>query len=80
MTLNEAIAIRIRNILKERKMTQYRLEQNSGVPHNTLNTLLRGKYKSCKVHTLVLLIRGFGMTVANFFDDPIFESDELELE
>ena len=80
MTLSEAVAVRVRNLLKERKMTQYRLEQNSGVSHSTMKTFLNGKYKSCNLTTVVLIIRSFGITVSEFFNDPIFESEDLEVE
>ena len=80
MTLSEAVAIRVRAILKERNMTQYRLEQNSGVNHSTMKAFLNNKYKSCNLTTVVLIIRSFGTTVGEFFSDPIFESEDLELE
>lgn len=80
MTLSEAISIRVRNILKERNMTQYRLEQNSGVSHGTMKSFLNNRYKSCNLTTVVLIIRAFGMTVAEFFNDPIFESEDLIVE
>lgn len=80
MTLSEAVAIRVRAILKERNMTQYRLEQNSGVNHSTMKAFLNNKYKSCNLTTVVLVIRALGMTVAEFFDDAIFESEDLIVE
>ena len=80
MTLSEAVSIRVRAILKERNMTQYRLEQNSGVNHSTMKAFLNNKYKSCNLTTVVLIIRALGMTVAEFFDDPIFESEDIVLE
>lgn len=80
MTLSEAVAIRVRGLLKERNMTQYRLEQNAGISHSTMKTFLNGKYKSCNLTTIVLIIRSFGMTVGEFFTDPIFESEELEVD
>ena len=80
MTLNEAVSIRIRSILEERKMTQYRLEQNAGISHSTLKTLLNNKYKSCNLTTVVLIIRAFGMTIGEFFSNPIFESEDLIVE
>jgi DNA-binding XRE family transcriptional regulator len=79
MTLSEAVAIRVRGLLKERNMTQYRLEQNAGISHSTMKTFLNGKYKSCNLTTIVLIIRSFGMTVGEFFTDPIFESEELDV-
>lgn len=80
MNLNQAVTLRIRELLKAKSMTQYRLEQNSGVSHNTMISLLKGKYKSCNLTTVVLLIRGLGMTVAEFFDSPLFENEDLIVE
>ncbi|MGN1258736.1 MAG: helix-turn-helix domain-containing protein [Christensenellales bacterium] len=80
MTLSEAVATRVRTILKERNMTQYRLEQNSGVNHSTMKAFLNSKYKSCNLTTVVLIIRSFGMTVGEFFSDEIFEREDLILD
>ena len=80
MTVNDAVAKRVIELLAEKKMTQYRLEQNSGVNHSTMKAFLNNKYKSCNLTTVVLIIRSFGMTVGEFFSDPIFESEDLELE
>ena len=80
MKLSEAVSIRVRNILKERNMTQYRLEQNSGVNHSTMKAFLNNRYKSCNLTTIVLIVRAFGMTIQEFFADPIFESEDLMVE
>lgn len=80
MTLSEAVAIKVRKLLDERKMTQYRLEQNSGISHGTMKSFLNGKYKSCNLTTVVLIIRAFGMTIGEFFSDDIFESEDLIVE
>lgn len=80
MTLADAVSKRIREILTEKKMTQYRLEQTSGISHGTMNCFLNARYKGCNLTTVVLIIRALGMTVAEFFDDPIFESEELIVE
>lgn len=80
MTLSEAISCKIRKILKERKLTQYKLEQISGVNHSTMKSLLNNVNKSCNLTTVVLIIRALNMTVGEFFSDPIFESEELIVE
>ena len=80
MKLNEAVAVRIREILKERKMTQYRLEQNSGVSHNTMICLMNGRYKSCNLSTVFLIAQALGMTISEFFSHPVFESEDLMVE
>ncbi len=80
MTLNEAIAQRIRAILKERKITQYRLEMDSGIYHNTMTCLLNARYKTSNIKTIAIIIRTLGMTVSEFFNDPIFDLEKLEID
>ncbi len=75
MTLSQAVSIRIRKILQDRKMTQYRLEQNSGISHGTMNSFLNGRNKSCNLTAVVLVTRALGVTTSEFFNDPIFESN-----
>lgn len=80
MKLAEAVALRVRDILKERNMTQYRLEQNAGITHNTMLSLMNGHYKSCNLTTVVLIVRALNMTVSEFFNHPVFESEDLIVE
>ena len=69
MTLNDAVSKRIVQLLKEKKMTQYRLEQESGVIHGALNRILAGQNKTVTLTTIYKLARGFNMTVFEFMDD-----------
>lgn len=80
MKLSTAVAMRISNILRERKMSQYRLEKIIAMPHNTMKTLMGEKNKSVNLKTVMQIIRGLEMTAAEFFDDPIFERDDLEID
>ena len=80
MTLSQAVAIKVRKLLKERNMTEYQLEQSSGIAHSTMSCFLNGRYKSCNLTTIVLIIRVFGMTVGEFFTDELFESEDLIVE
>ena len=80
MTINDAVALRTFNLLKEKKMTQYRLEQDSGILHGSMDRILQSKNKTVTVTTLYRLARGFGITVQEFLDDDIFRRDDLELD
>ena len=80
MTVCQAVAIRTKNLLSERKMTQYRLEQESGIQHGTMNGIKRKKNRGIELNTVMMIARGFQMTVLEFLDDPIFMSEELEIE
>lgn len=80
MNLSQAVTIRIRKILDERKMSQYKLEQISGIRHNTMLSFMACKYKSCQLKTLALIIRALDLSFSEFFNDPIFENEDLIIE
>ena len=79
MKLSTAVALRISNILREKNMSQYRLEKNIAMPHNTMKTLMGERNKSVNLRTVMQIIKGLDMTPAEFFDDPLFVSDELDV-
>ena len=76
MKISTAVALRISNILRERNMSQYRLEKTIDMPHNTMKTLMHERNESVNLKTVMQIIRGLDMTVAQFFDDPLFEDLE----
>lgn len=80
MKLSTAVALRISNILREKHMSQYRLEKNIAMPHNTMKTLMGEKNNSVNLKTVMQIIRGLDMTTAEFFNDPIFENQDLEID
>lgn len=80
MTVCQAVAQRVRNLLKEKGITQYRLEQNSGILHGSLACIMNGRNKTVNLSTIYMLARGFGITVIEFLSDPLFLSEELEYE
>ena len=80
MKLSTAVALRISNILREKNMSQYRLEKNIAMPHNTMKTLMSERNSGVNLKTVMQIVRGLGMTAAQFFDDPIFESSDLEID
>lgn len=80
MKLSTAVALRISKLLTERKMSQYRLEKIIAMPHNTMKTLMGERNQSVNLKTVMQIVRGLKMTTSEFFDDPIFESEELEID
>lgn len=80
MKLNKAFALRVREILKEKKMTQYKLGQLTGLYHSTLADILNCKYQTPNFKNMALIIRELGMSMQEFFDSELFNFDELEIE
>ena len=80
MSVNDAVAKRIIGLLAEKKMTQYRLEQLSGIQHGHMQWILSGKSKNVTLSTVFRLANGFGMTVLEFLDNDMFLFENLLVE
>ena len=80
MTVNDAVAQRISKLLREKDMSQYRLEQESGIQHGSMQCIMNGRNKTVTLSTVILLAKGFHMSLTEFLDDEIFRSAELEIE
>ena len=80
MTVSEAVAKRINRLLIGKGMTQYRLEQNSGIQHGSMQCIMNGRNKTVTLSTVIMIARGFDMTLLEFLDDPVFTSEDLEVE
>ena len=80
MTVNNAVAKRILTLLGERGMSQYRLEQESGIQHGSMQCIMNGRNKTVTLSTVIMLARGFNMPLTEFLDDDIFRSEDLEVE
>ena len=80
MTVSQAVAKRIAVLLKEKNMMQYRLEKNSHIQHGTMQCIMNGRNKATMLNTVIMIARGFDMTVDEFLDDDIFRSEMLEVE
>ena len=78
MTVNQAVAKRIEDLLKQRNMSLYRLEQNSGIQHGSMECIIKGRNKTVTLSTVIMLARGFDMTLVEFLNDELFTSEELE--
>ncbi|MBQ7374033.1 MAG: helix-turn-helix transcriptional regulator [Clostridia bacterium] len=80
MTLNDAVAKRVVKLLREKKMTNYRLERKSGILHGALDRILNGQNKTVTLTTIYKLARGFEMSYMEFLDDEVFRSELLEID
>ncbi len=80
MNTNDAVAKRISQLLIERRMTQYKLEQKSCVYHGAMNRILNLKNKSVTLATVYKLARGFDMTVNEFLNDELFDNDNIDVD
>ena len=80
MTVNDAVAKRITKLLQEKDMSQYRLEQESGIQHGSMQCIMNGRNKTVTLSTVIMLARGFNISLTEFLDDDLFRSEDLEVE
>ena len=80
MTVNNAVAKRISRLLQERNMSQYRLEQESGIQHGSMQCIMNGRNKTVTLTTLIMLAKGFDITLTEFLNDEIFNPENLDIE
>lgn len=80
MNISQAVAARIRELLKQNKMTQYKLEQVSGLSHDTIKSIMKGKAKGVNLRTLILISYGFGTSIVEFLDCDLFKYENLNID
>ena len=80
MKLNKAFSLRVREILKEKKMTQYKLAQETGLYHSTMTDILNCKYQTPNFRNITLIIKALDLSISEFFDSPLFDFNNLEIE
>ena len=79
-TVAEVVVKRIKEILNEKGMSIYRLEKITAMSHNTMQTLMRADNNSVNLKTVLLVIRGLGVTTADFFNSPMFDDEDLDID
>lgn len=80
MKLNKAFALRVRQVLKEKGMTQYKLAQETGLYHSTMTDILNCKYQTPNFKNIALIIKALGLSMTEFFDSELFDFEKLSIE
>ena len=78
MTLIKAVAKRIKEILKERNLTQYALYKLTGVAQSTISTILKGEINTIRLSTIYELCAGLKIELSEFFDCKYLKVRSIE--
>ena len=77
MRLIEAIGMRLDRLIKSREnLTEYELAKQAGMPRSTVWKIIHPdltKVKTVKVDTLYQIADTLGISLKEFFDDPLFD-------
>lgn len=80
MNVCKAVGIRISNLLVQKNMTLYRLEQKSGILHGTMMCIMTERNKNVTLKTVMQIANGFDMTLIEFLDDKVFTSEQISID
>lgn len=81
MLLNEAIKLRLENLMKEKsKSSKYEISCDAGLNPSLLNDFFRNRTLYPRIDTLYLICEGMNITLEEFFNDPIFNIENIEIQ
>lgn len=87
MTMGEAVGQRIQYYMDqynanrkegEEKLTINSLAKKANLTQSTLSDIMRGVNKHPKISTLSHIVKPFGITIGEFFNDPMFDEAYAE--
>lgn len=78
MSISECVSTRIRELLKQRNLTIYKLEQLSCISHSTMKSLLNNHYNACNLKTLFQIVDALNLSVSDFFASDIFNLQNVD--
>ena len=73
MYLSEAVAKRITHLCRERSLSANKLSIMCGLRQSTVSNILNGNSKNPTITSIKKICDGLDISLATFFDDPIFE-------
>lgn len=74
MEINDMIGARITNLCKENNLSINRLASICGLRQSTVSNILNGNSKNPTISSIKKICDGLEISLADFFDDPIFVS------
>lgn len=79
MNTREAVAVRIKELCRQRNITPNGLSYASAVPQSTIKSILNGESENPGIVTIKMLCDGLGVTLTEFFNTDSFRGMEQEL-
>ena len=80
MLLNELIAEKLEALRKERRMGVYTLCSRAAILYVTYRSIRMKKNKDIYLRTLLILLRTLGVGAEEFFSDPRFKDEDLDID
>lgn len=76
MLISTAINLRINELLKENKLTAYKLSYRAGISNSIISDCRRGKVKEPTISSIIHICEGLEIELKDFFNSPYFKDVE----
>ena len=80
MKLQRAVALRINNLLLQYNLSRYALCKKIVMPEQTLKNIIDERNKDIQLSTIAKIAEGFNLSLEEFFQDPLFKKEDVEIE
>ncbi len=78
MEFTDLIAVKIKELMKEKNISIYKLESLTGVYTSTISQFLTRKTKTIRIENLLYICEGLGTDLSEFFSDSRFAESEAK--
>lgn len=79
MTLSKAIIKRINNLMKIKNIENpHQLALKCGLDESVIRSVLNGRTIYPSIHTMFFIAFGFNMTLSEFYNDQLFDIDNID--
>ena len=73
MEHKQAVAIRIKELMKEKDFTEETLANATGLPTTRIKKTINCEYQAIKLDRVFVICRAFKISLLEFFSAPIFD-------
>ena len=70
--------MRIRELLKQNRLTLYALAYRTGMPMSTLKCILNGRSRNPGIVNIQKIAEGFDMSIREFYNSELFDNLDQE--
>ncbi len=77
MKLKDAIAIRVKELCSNHKLTVHGLSLKTGIANSTLTDIVKAKNESIQIKFIYGICAGLGINFNDFFSAPYFDFKNL---
>ena len=78
MEFSDVVALKIKELMKEKNVSIYKLESLTGIYSSTITLFLNRKTKTIRLENLLYICEALGTNLSQFFADERFNESEAK--